>query len=69
MNDLDSTLIKLDPKEIPSECEFIIYSLFSIDEVSVIDVDEGKYIVFVLFTWYNHRYWEFQYVCFYELIM
>ncbi|KAE9521531.1 hypothetical protein AGLY_018057 [Aphis glycines] len=39
-NDCDKDLIKLDPKDIPCECELIAYGSFSIDDSSVIDVDE-----------------------------
>lgn len=40
LNNCDKNLIKLDPKDIPSECELIMYGSFSINELSVIDVDE-----------------------------
>lgn len=50
-NDCDKDLIKLDPKDIPCECELIAYGSFSIDDSSVIDVDESKYIfLFHIFT-------------------
>ncbi|CAI6363098.1 unnamed protein product [Macrosiphum euphorbiae] len=40
MMDSSTELISLDPKEIPCECEIIIYSRFSINKLSVIDVDK-----------------------------
>ncbi|XP_025194922.1 uncharacterized protein LOC112594380 [Melanaphis sacchari] len=40
MDEIDITLIDLDPKKLPSECEVIIYSRFKINELSIIDVDE-----------------------------
>ncbi|XP_003246661.1 uncharacterized protein LOC100574284 isoform X1 [Acyrthosiphon pisum] len=40
MMDSSTELISLDPKEIPCECEIIIYSRFSINQLSVIDVDK-----------------------------
>lgn len=50
-NNCDNELIKLDPKDIPCECKLIIYGSFSIDESSVIDVDEGKYIFFISYRY------------------
>lgn len=44
MKATDSELVDLEPKDIPCECEVIIYSRFSIDKLSVINVDEGKFI-------------------------
>ncbi|XP_060873488.1 uncharacterized protein LOC132947255 [Metopolophium dirhodum] len=40
MMDSSTELINLDPKEIPCECEVIIYSRFTINKLSVIDVDK-----------------------------
>ncbi|XP_025192688.1 uncharacterized protein LOC112592753 [Melanaphis sacchari] len=40
MDESDITLLDLDPKKIPSECEVIIYTRFQINELSRLDVDE-----------------------------
>jgi len=46
-NSMDSSsgLVNLEPKNIPCECEVIIYSRFSIDQTSKINVDYGKLIL------------------------
>lgn len=38
-------LPELEPEGIPAECEVIVYSRFSIDKFSMIDVDVGKYFI------------------------
>ncbi|XP_025192689.1 uncharacterized protein LOC112592754 [Melanaphis sacchari] len=40
MEEYDITLLDLDPKKLPSECEVIIYTRFQITELSRLDVDE-----------------------------
>jgi len=37
-------LANLEAKNIPCECEVIMYSRFSINEESIINIDEGKLI-------------------------
>lgn len=50
MMDSSTELISLDPKEIPCECEIIIYSRFSINKLSVIDVDKSKLFFFTYYV-------------------
>jgi len=42
MKESSLDLINLEPKDIPPECEVIVYGRAPIDENSVIKVDEGK---------------------------
>jgi len=44
LKEFNNNSVDLDPQSIPIECEVIIYSTFTINILSFIDVDEGKYI-------------------------
>jgi len=44
LDEFNSELVNLQPKDIPRECDMIIYSRFSVNRLSVINVDEGKFI-------------------------
>lgn len=44
LNDSSTDLVNLEPNEIPSESEVIIYSRITMKRYSTINVDEGKII-------------------------
>jgi hypothetical protein len=47
----DPGLLKLEPKDIPCECDVIIYTRFSIDLKSRLNIDKGSYVWYYVITY------------------
>lgn len=67
LKEFNSISANLDPKSIPIECEVIIYSTFTINASSFIDVDEGKYIFYWIYL--SDIIMEYKYAIIYRLII